>query len=183
MVTLLLICCKQRKLHLTNLTKHHKESEENSYTSSKRSRESWSISPDPEYDVIKVKVSVSSNKAVFKRQSDVSSGVYASVSSSLHIQHTEEKDSYNTGIYSTIYSRVGDIVKTLAADGNQDHSTTTSVDAGASTHEMETSEDYQIGINEDNKVDNKHHIYAEINLKTKKRTHVKKGKTMRILRM
>ena len=50
----ILIWYQKRRTGLKNLIKHHKESVENSYTSSKHSCESHSKSPDPEYDVIKI---------------------------------------------------------------------------------------------------------------------------------
>ena len=92
LVILILIWCQKRQTALINLTKHHKESDENSYTSSKHSHESGSKSPDPEYDVIKINPSTDKLEAhLVKSKSDTSCQAYSSVQSNI-LKHEEDWD-------------------------------------------------------------------------------------------
>ena len=91
-VVLILIWYRKRRTTLINLTKHHKESDENSYTSSKHSHESGSKSPDPEYNVIKINPSTDKLKVhSVKSKSDISCQVYSSVQSNV-LKHEEDWD-------------------------------------------------------------------------------------------
>ena len=78
-VILIWIYYRKRQIALINLTKYHKESDENSYTSSKHSHESESKSPDPEYDVIKI--NPATDKFEFKSKLDILCQEYSSVQS------------------------------------------------------------------------------------------------------
>ena len=88
-VVSILIWYRKRRTVLMNLTKHHKESDENSYTSSKHSRESGSKSPDPEYDVIKINSSNDKLESQFK--SDILCQEYSSIQSNV-LKHEEDCD-------------------------------------------------------------------------------------------
>ena len=86
-VVLILICYRKRQTALINLTKYHKETDENSYTSSKHSHESGSKSPDPEYDVIKINPSTEKLEAHFVKSK--SCQAYSSVQSNI-LKHEED---------------------------------------------------------------------------------------------
>ena len=86
-IILILICYRKRQRSLINLTKHHKESDENSYTSSKHSHESGSKSPDPEYDVIKINPSTDKLEAHFVKSKSDNSSVQSNV-----LKHEEDWD-------------------------------------------------------------------------------------------
>ena len=86
-VVLILIWYRKRQTALIKLTKHHKESDENSYTSSKHSYKSGSKSPDPEYDVIKIYPSTDKLEAHSVKSK--SCPVYSSVQSNL-LKHEED---------------------------------------------------------------------------------------------
>ena len=101
-VVLILLCCRKRREALINLTKHHKESDENSYTSSKHSHVSDSKSPDPEYDVIKINSSTDKLEAHFVK--DISCQVYSSVKSDV-LKYEED---WNCGpMYSSVDTNAG----------------------------------------------------------------------------
>ena len=170
-VILIVIYYRKRRTALINLTKHHKESDENSYTSSKHSHESGSKPPDPEYDVIKINPSTDKLEAHFvKSKSDISCQVYSSVQSNI-LKHEEDWDcgpmyssvdtnagsphkigdfNVNSAIYTDIISHnevnTDDITdKIIPSSGNSQ-----SIDAHT----------------EDNSV--KSHTYAEVDVKKKK---------------
>ena len=77
-VVSILICCRKRRRALINLIKYHKESDENSYTSSKHSHKSDSKSPDPEYDVIKINPSTDKLETHFVKSKYLMSSILIS---------------------------------------------------------------------------------------------------------
>ena len=104
-VVLILICCRRRQTILINLTKHHKQSDENSYTSSKHSHESGSESPDPEYDVIKNNRSTDKLEARFvKSKPDILCQEYSSVQSNI----IKDEEDWDCGpMYSSVDTNAG----------------------------------------------------------------------------
>ena len=173
-VILILIWYRKRRTALINLTKHHKESDENSYTSSKHSHESGSKSPDPEYDVIKINPSTDKLEAhfvksktdiLFQKCSSVKSNVlkheedwdcgpmYSSVDTNAGSPHKIRDFNVKSAIYTTIESHIevnADSIKDNNIPSNANSPTCQSSDART----------------EDNSV--KPHIYAEVDVKMKK---------------
>ena len=167
MVVSVLIWYRKRKIALINLTKHHKESDENSYTSSKHSHESDSKSPDPEYDVIKI--NPSTEKFEFKSKSDISCQKYSSV-----LKHEEDWDcgpmyssvDTNAGsphkigdfnVNSAIYTDIESHIEVNADDITDNISPSNGTSPTCQSNDAAT---------EDNSV--KPHIYAEVDVKKKK---------------
>ena len=164
-VVLILICCRKRRTALINLTKHHKESDENSYTSSKHSRESGSKSPDPEYDVIKINPSTDKLEAHFvksklcREYSSVQSNVlkheedwgcgpmYSSVDTNAGSPHKIGDFNVNSAIYTDIESH---------NEVNADDITDNIIPSNGDSH----------SIDAHNNV--KPHIYTEVDVKKKK---------------
>ena len=177
-VILILIWYRKRQTALINLTKHHKESDENSYTSSKHSYESGSKSPDPEYDVIKINPSTDKLEAHFvKSKSDISCRVYSSVQSNI-LTHEEDWDCGHGPMYSSVDTKVGsphkigdfnvqsaiytDIKSHIEVNADDITDNIIPSNCNSLTHQsIDTAT-----ITEDNSV--KPHTYAEIDVKQKK---------------
>ena len=158
-VVLILICYRQRQTALINLTKHHKESDENSYTSSKHSHESGSKSPDPEYDVIKINPSTDKLEAldiscqlsvqfnVLKHEEDLDCRpMHSSVDTNAGGPHKIGDFNANSAIYTDIesYTEVNTDNITDIVNNHQ------SINADTEDHSV------------------KPHIYAEVDVKKKK---------------
>ena len=171
-VVLILIYNRKRQTAPINLTKHHKESDENSYTSSKHSHESGSKSPDPEYDVIKINPSTDKLEAAHFVKSKTCQ-VYSSMQSSV-LKHEEDWDcgpmyssvDTNTGgphkigdfnVNSAIYSDIESHTEVNADDIIDD------IMPSNDTNPTRQSND---AAPEKNSV--KPHIYAEVDVKKKK---------------
>ena len=172
-VVLILICCRKRQTALINLTKHHKESDENSYTSSKHSHKSDSKSPDPEYDVININPSTDKLEAHFvESKSDTSCQVYSLVQSNV-LKHEEDWDC--GPIYSSVETNAGSPHKIEDFNVNsamftdiESHIEINADDIITTSNNNSNSQTCQ-SIDADT-VDNsvKPHIYAEVDVKKKK---------------
>ena len=167
-VVLILICCRKRRTVLINLTKHRKESDENSYTSSKHSHESGSKSPDPEYDVIKINPSTDKLEAHFvKSKSDISCQVYSSVQSNI-LKHEEDWDC--GPMYSSVDTNAGSPHK--IEDFNVNSATYTDIESYTEVNaddKIIPSSGNSQSIDADTDNNNvKPHIYAEVDIKKKK---------------
>ena len=169
-VVLILIWYRKRRTALINLTKHHKESDGNSYTSSKHSHKSGSKSPDPEYDVIKINPSTDKLEAHFiKSKSDISCQVYSSVQSNV-FKHEED---WNCGpMYSSVDAdagsphKIGDFnVNSAIYNDIQSHN---EVNADDTTDNIPSNGNSQTidAETEDNSV--KPQTYAEVDINKKK---------------
>ena len=167
-VVLILIWYRKRRTALINLTKHHKESDENSYTSSKHSHESGSKSPDPEYDVIKINPSTDKLKVhSVKSKSAISCQVYSSVQSNV-LKHEEDWDC--GPMYSSVDTNAGSPHK--IGDFNVNSTLYTDIESHKTSIDDIT--DNISSVNgqsnatdvEDNSA--QPHIYAEVDVKTKK---------------
>ena len=177
-VVLILIWYRKRRTAPIDLTKHRKESDENSYTSSKHSHESGSKSPDPEYDVIKINPSTDKLEAHFvKSKSDISCQVFSSVQSNI-LTHEEDWDCGHRPMYSSADTKVGsphkigdfnvqsavytDIKSHIEVNTDDITDNIIPSNGNSSTHQsIDTAT-----ITEDNSV--KPHTYAEIDVKQKK---------------
>ena len=173
-VILTVICCRKRRTALINLTKHHKESIENSYTSSKHSHESGSKSPDPEYDVIKINPSNDKLESCFiKSKSDISCQAYSSVQSNV-LKHEEDWDC--GPMYSSVDTnagsphKIGDLNVNSAINTDIESQTEVSIDniTGNITPSNSNSPTHQgnDAAPENNSV--KPHTYAEVDVKEKR---------------
>ena len=169
-VVLILIWYRKRQ---TNLTKHHKESDENSYTSSQHSHESDSKLPDPEYDVIKI--NPSSDKLEthsVKTKSDTSCQAYSSVQSNV-LKHEEDWDC--GPMYSSVDTnagsphKIGDFnVNSAIYNDIQSHIEVNAESDGTTDNTIPSNGNSKSDAadTEDNSV--KPHIYAEVDVKKKK---------------
>ena len=167
-VVLILICCRKRRTTLINLTKHHKESDENSYTSSKHSHESGSKLPDPEYDVIKINPSTDKLEAHFVKSK--SCQVYSSVQSNI-LKHEEDWDC--GPMYSSVDTNAGSPHKIGDFNVNSatytDIESYTEVNADDITDKIIPISGNSQSIDADTDNNNvKPHIYAEVDVKKKK---------------
>ena len=159
-VVLTVIYCRKRQTALINLTKHHKESVENSYTSSKHSHESGSKSPDPEYDVIKINPSTDKLEAhSVKTKSDILCQAYSSVQSNV-LKHEEDWDC--GPMYSSVDTNTGGPHKIgdfTVNEVNADDITDKIIPSSSNSQSIAAD-------TEDNSV--KLHIYAKVDVKKKK---------------
>ena len=167
-VILIWIYYRKRQIALINLTKYHKESDENSYTSSKHSHESESKSPDPEYDVIKI--NPATDKFEFKSKLDILCQEYSSVQSN-------EEDWDCGPMYSSVDTNAGSPHK--IGDFNVNSAIYTDIESHIKVNAHDVTDNIIIPSNgnspicqgtaaatEDNSV--KPHIYAEVDVKKKK---------------
>ena len=173
-VVSILIWYRKRRTVLINLTKHHKESDENSYTSSKHSHESGSKSPDPEYDVIKINSSNDKLESRFiKSKSDILCLEYSSVQSNV-LKHEEDCDC--GPMYSSVDTNAGSPHK--IGDFNANSATYTDIQSHIEVNADDITDKIipsngdspthqnNDAATEDNSV--KPHTYAEIDIKNKK---------------
>ena len=161
-IILILICYRKRQRSLINLTKHHKESDENSYTSSKHSHESGSKSPDPEYDVIKINPSTDKLEAHFVKSK--SCQVYSSVQSNVR----KYEEGWDCGpMYSSVDTNAGSPHKI----GDFNVNSATYIDT-ESHNELSAADTTDNIISTDAATENnysvKPHIYTEVDVKKKK---------------
>ena len=172
-VVLIVICYRKRQMTLINLTKHCKESDENSYTSSKHSCDSGSKSPDPEYDAIKINPSTDKLEAYFeKSKSDISCQVCSSVHSNV-LKHEEDWDC--GPMYSSVDTNAGSPHK--IGDFNANSGIYTDIESHNEVSAADTTDD---NISAGNSLTHKNidanteynsvkpHIYADVDVKKKK---------------
>ena len=164
---LFLIYWKRRKSSLLHLDKHHKESEENSYSSSKNSRDSspkGGDSFDPVYDEIKLKSSSHRNKS-------------AKAMNTENVKPCTDEDEHNDPHYSMVSSKAGSQYSKEAVPSGFDqgyskpHQKSHTSCEKISNHPNDPASMNDIDKGESEKYET--HTYASVDVKKKKSENIK----------